>query len=344
MKTKEFFFELPEELIAQTPAQRRGSSRLLVLDRQTGSFTDSDMTAFPLLLQEGSLIVVNNSKVRKARVYGESETGGQVEFLFLEELADHSWKAMVTKSKKQRIGKSYRFLAKDGTQWNATITDESEGEKTVRFEHPIDESFFTQCGHVPLPPYIKREDNFNDETRYQTVYAKEAGSVAAPTAGLHFTNEILDQIRARGIEIHPVTLHVGPGTFLPVRTEDLDHHHMHFERYEIPQTTADAVNRAKQEGRLVVATGTTSVRTLESAYDRLKHLLPACQGRTNLFIKPPYEFAVVDQLLTNFHTPESTLLVLVSTFAGKDHILQAYRHAVEEQYHFFSYGDAMFIH
>lgn len=345
MKTKDFSFDLPEELIAQTPADRRGTSRLLVIDRRTGEWTDSSMSEFPSFLEPGSLLVVNNSRVRKARVYGESETGGRVEFLFLEENLDHTWQAMVTKSKKQKPGKKFTFKDAEGISLHDAeiISANDDGTRTVRFDQPVDESFFHVCGHVPLPPYIKRDDNFCDESRYQTVYAKSEGSVAAPTAGLHFTDEILSRIKAMGIDIVEVTLHVGPGTFLPVRTDSLEEHHMHFERYEVSQATADAINKAKAEGRKVVATGTTSVRTLESAWDPTAGRLRSGQGRTNLFILPGYEFHVVDQLLTNFHTPESTLLVLVSAFAGKDHVLASYRHAVEEQYRFFSYGDATFF-
>lgn len=345
MKTKDFSFELPEELIAQTPADRRGASRLLVIDRRTGEWTDSSMVDFPSFLEPGSLLVVNNSRVRKARVYGESETGGRVEFLFLEENLDHTWQAMVTKTKKQKPGKKFQFKNADGILVHEAeiITANEDGTRTVRFDRPVDESFFHVCGHVPLPPYIKREDNFSDESRYQTVYAKTEGSVAAPTAGLHFTDEILDRVRALGVDIVEVTLHVGPGTFLPVRSDNLEEHHMHFERYEVSQATAAAINKAKAEGRKVVATGTTSVRTLESAWEEASGSLRAGQGRTNLFIMPGFKFHVVDQLLTNFHTPESTLLVLVSAFAGKDHILAAYQHAVEERYHFFSYGDATFL-
>lgn len=343
MKTREFSFDLPGELIAQYPAERRGESRLLVLDRVTGAYADTTMPDFPDLLDEGSVLVLNDSKVRKARVYAESETGATVEFLFLHELADHSWTAMVSKSKRQRVGKRYRFTGNEGRDWQSTIIGENEEGKIVRFDQPIDESFFDSCGHVPLPPYIDRPDTFADESRYQTVYASRSGSVAAPTAGLHFTEAILKRIAAKGISILPVTLHVGPGTFLPVRTGNLEDHRMHLEHYEIPADTAESINRAKEEGRRIVAVGTTSVRTLESAYDTQNGLLPWGPGSTRLFIMPPYRFKVVNQLLTNFHTPESTLLVLVSAFAGREAILRAYRHAVEEKYRFFSYGDAMFI-
>ncbi len=343
MKTKEFFFNLPEELIAQYPADRRGESRLLALDKTTGIYRDAHISQITTFLQPNSLVVVNNSKVRKARVYGQSETGGRVEFLFLYELPNHTWVTMVTKQKKQHIGKRYQFSNSNQKTWQATIVGEHEDGKIVQFTQTIDESFFESCGHVPLPPYIKREDTFQDESRYQTVYAETAGSVAAPTAGLHFTAEILDQIISMGIEICPVTLHVGPGTFLPVRTEKLEDHPMHLEHYDIPEKTALSINQAKREGRPVVAVGTTSVRTLESAFDENTKQVLAGAGSTRLFIMAPYQFNVVDQLLTNFHTPESTLLVLVSAFAGKEHIFQAYEHAIAQRYRFFSYGDAMFI-
>ncbi len=345
MTIKEFSFDLPEHLIAQYPTDRRGEERLLVLDRASGAIVDETMASFARYLDPGSLLVVNNSKVRKARVYGQSDSGSLVEFLFLEELLDHSWLVMTTKAKKQRLGRRYRFATQDGKrQWLATIVAvHDDGTRSLRFDSIIDEHFFAQIGHVPLPPYIKREDTLADEGRYQTIYAKSEGSVASPTAGLHFTDQIMGAIRQRDIEICEVTLHVGPGTFLPVRSPTLEEHQMHWERYEISASAADAVTRAKEEGRAVVAVGTTSVRTLESAWDSERSCLKGGSGRTNLFIKPGYRFSVVDQLLTNFHTPESTLVVLVSAFASKDQIKDAYRWAVEHSYRFFSYGDAMFI-
>lgn len=345
MLTKDFYFDLPESLIAQTPADRRGDDRLLVLDRKSGAWKDAMMADFPSFLEKGSVLVVNNSKVRKARVYGESDTGGKVEFLFLEENIDHTWKAMVTKMKRQRKGKRYLFATPDGKiSYHAEIAEENPDDtRTVRFDEPIDESFFERLGHVPLPPYIKRDDDFSDEKRYQTVYAKEEGSVAAPTAGLHFTEDILQSIRNMGCAITEVTLHVGPGTFLPVRTETLEDHKMHWERCEIGEETAKLINDAKAEGRKIVATGTTSVRTLESAWDDEKHVVQSGWRRTNLFIKPGFTYHVVDQLLTNFHMPESTLLALVCAFSTREKVLAAYAHAVEEKYHFFSYGDAMFL-
>ncbi len=343
MKIREYSFELPLELIAQTPADKRGCDRLMVVDRATGSVVDSEMSHFVDYLPSGSLLVVNNSKVRKARLYATSETGGSVEFLFLEENLDRSWQAMVTKAKRQHVGKRYTF-GLDPFLFHAQIISENDdGTRTVRFEEDITEEFFQKLGHVPLPPYIKRDDDFQDESRYQTIYAENEGSVAAPTAGLHFTPEIMAKIEAKGCTVVPITLHVGPGTFLPVRTEDLDDHHMHYERYEISKESAHLINEAKRKGIPIVATGTTSVRTLEGAFDETTGLVVPGLNRTNLFIKPGYRWKLVDHLLTNFHTPESTLLVLVSTFAGKKLIDRAYQHAIDERYHFFSYGDAMFI-
>ena len=350
MKISEFTFDLPQELIAQTPVQRRGDDRLLVIDRKTGEYQDMQMSDFPSLIEPGSVIVVNDTKVRKARVFGISETGGKVEFLFTGALGPDRWQAMVSKSKKQRPGKGYDFLDKDGNLYCRAVietdvqdSDSGSSLKVVKFDRPVDEDFFQKCGHVPLPPYIKREDDFNDENRYQTIFANECGSMASPTAGLHFTPELVAQLEKKGVEVLHITLHVGMGTFLPVRTENLEDHVMHTESYQVSEEVADKINRAKAEGRKIVAIGTTSVRTLESAVDRESGLLMAKSSSTNLFIKPGFEFRMVDMMLTNFHTPESTLLVLVSAFAGKDHILAAYRHAVEKRYHFFSYGDATFL-
>ena len=345
MLTKDFYFDLPDSLIAQEPSEKRGEDRLLVLDKNTGEYKDMMMSDFPSLLPENSVLVVNNSKVRKARTYAESvETGGVVEFLFLGKNGDGSWKAMVTKSKRQRKGKKFVWKDSEGKAYVfAEIEKENEdGTRDVRFERDIDENFFQTLGHVPLPPYIKREDNWKDEKRYQTIYAKKEGSVAAPTAGLHFTPEIMEKIKERGIKIYEVTLHVGAGTFLPVRSEEIENHHMHTESFEISKETLDGLNKAKMEGKTIVAVGTTSIRTLESASNE-DGVLDKMKGDTSIFIYPGYKFKFVDNLLTNFHTPESTLLLLVSALAGKDHILASYRHAVEEKYRFFSYGDAMFI-
>lgn len=344
MLTKDFYFDLPDELIAQEPSSERGDDRLLVLDKTSGEYMDSMMKDFPSFLDKDTIMVVNNSKVRKARTYGTSETGGVVEFLFLGKNSDGTWKAMVTKSKKQRVGKRYAFSTLKGEYYTSAeiVRENEDNTRDVRFSSQIDEDFFLSCGHVPLPPYIKRDDNFQDETRYQTIYAKKEGSVAAPTAGLHFTTELLDKVKAMGIEVVEVTLHVGAGTFLPVRTENLEDHHMHTESYEISKEVADKLNKAKKEGKKILAVGTTSVRTLESAANS-EGVIEKLKDDTSIFIHPGYKFKFVDQLLTNFHTPESTLLMLVSTLAGKENIMRAYSHAVEERYHFFSYGDAMLI-
>ena len=345
MLTKDFYFDLPDSLIAQEPSEKRGEDRLLVLDKNSGEYKDMMMSDFPSLLPENSVLVVNNSKVRKARTYAESvETGGVVEFLFLGKNSNGSWKAMVTKSKRQKKGKRFVWKDSGGKAYVYAVIEKEndDGTRDVRFDNDIDESFFQTIGHVPLPPYIKREDNWKDENRYQTIYAKKEGSVAAPTAGLHFTPEIMEKIKERGIKIYEVTLHVGAGTFLPVRSEEIENHHMHTESYEISPETAEELNKAKREGKTIVAVGTTSIRTLESASDE-NGVLTSLKGDTSIFIYPGYKFKFVDNLLTNFHTPESTLLMLVSALAGKDHILTSYRHAVEEKYRFFSYGDAMFI-
>lgn len=350
MKISEFTFDLPQELIAQTPVERRGDDRLLVIDRKTGEYQDSMVRDFPSFVEPNSVVIVNDTRVRKARVFGLSETGGKVEFLFTGALGPDRWQAMVSKSKKQKPGKSYSFFDANNVLYchgsiEKDVDDADTGSslKVVKFDKNIDEDFFLTCGHVPLPPYIKREDDFNDEHRYQTIFANECGSMASPTAGLHFTPEIVRALEDKGVEVLHITLHVGMGTFLPVRTENLEDHVMHTEGYHVSEEVAKKVNEAKAQGRKIVAIGTTSVRTLESAVDRQTGLLHAGSSSTNLFIKPGFEFKIVDQMLTNFHTPESTLLVLVSAFAGREHILNAYKHAVEEKYRFFSYGDATFL-
>ncbi|MCR5760723.1 MAG: tRNA preQ1(34) S-adenosylmethionine ribosyltransferase-isomerase QueA [Sphaerochaetaceae bacterium] len=356
MKISEFTYDLPERLIAQTPAERRGGDRLLLINRKTGEYKDSMFSEFTKYVDDNSLIVINDTRVRKARVYGVAETGGKVEFLFTGSTGEpkdgkSSWQAMVSKSKKQKVGKSYSFFDNNGKLYchgtiASDVNDDDTGSslKIVEFDRIIDENFFLECGHVPLPPYIKREDDFNDEKRYQTVYAKNYGSMAAPTAGLHFTDDTLKELKERGIEIVHVTLQVGMGTFLPVRTENLEDHVMHTEAYIVTDEAAEIINKAKAEGKKIVAIGTTSVRTLESAYDENCGKVKSGSAETALFIKPGFQFHVVDQLVTNFHTPESTLLVLVSAFAGRENVLNAYKHAVEEEYRFFSYGDATFFY
>ena len=347
MRTDDFNFDLPEELIAQYPASLRGTSRLLVLDRADGRITHATAAALADFVEPGTLMVFNDSRVRKARLFGLAEdTGSEVEFLLLGPVAgtgdpargSSEWVTMCSKSRKQRIGRSYRFPA----GLAGRISGESRDEKILAFDRPVDDSYLEIHGHMPLPPYIRRGDEASDEGRYQTIYSRTIGSAACPTAGLHFTQDILDTLRAAGIQMEWVTLHVGLGTFLPVRAENLENHVMHEEWYTVPETTAEAVARARAEGRKILAVGTTSLRTLESAAGDDGHLASG-SGTTSIFIYPGYRFRIVDQLFTNFHTPMSTLLMLVSAFAGKDLILSTYAEAVREKYHFFSYGDAMLI-
>lgn len=336
MRTDSFYFDLPKELIAQTPPIERGASRLLVYDRSNGKRTDTTVSRLADFLPPDALLVFNNSRVRKARVYAESETGARVEFLFLRRIDEFHWEAAASKLKKQVAGKRYRFA--DGT--TAVITKELDRTRILEFSFPINESFFETNGAVPLPPYIKRQAVDADSERYQTVYADalKTGSAAAPTAGLHFTPELLSELRGKGIETAFVTLHVGLGTFLPVTAENIEDHKMHTEEYEISTETAQSVNRAKREGRPITAVGTTSVRTLESAWNG--EALRSGLGKTDIFIYPGYHFQAVDKLFTNFHTPDSSLILLVSAFVGTEAIRDCYRHAVAERYRFFSYGDA----
>jgi len=310
---------------------------MLVLNRSDESIVHSSVTLLPDFLEEGMVMVLNDSRVRKSRLYAEAETGGRVEFLLLEEIAPGTWSALAGKSKKQREGKEFAFPG--GMRGRITGTDENR--RTLSLDPPPDEAYFERYGHMPLPPYIKRPDESIDAQRYQTVYSQSPGSVAAPTAGLHFSEELLSRIKARGVSIYHLTLHVGIGTFLPMRTENVEDHRMHRECYQIPEETARAVSEAKSSGRPILAVGTTTVRTLESAWSS-GSVVPG-SGSTTLFIYPGYRFNVVDRMFTNFHTPESTLLVMVSAFAGVGLIRSAYEAAVAERYRFFSYGDCMLI-
>ena len=338
MKIRDFSFNLPPEQIAQHPPKVRGTARLMVMDRKTGEFEHKNMQDFPDLVEPGTLVVFNNSRVRKARLFGFSEHGGKVEFFFLKNLEKDLWLCMVSKAKKQKTGKTFDFPG--GVK--GTIEEEvSSNHRKVRFSSAVDDDYLDRYGHIPLPPYIKREDELEDAERYQSVFSKETGSVAAPTASLHFTDEILARLEEKGVETAFVTLHVGLGTFEPVRTESILDHKMHEEQFFISDECAEKVERAVKEGRPVLAVGTTSVRTLESAWENGR--LRRGESRTDIFIYPGYEFKVVNRMFTNFHTPESTLLVLVSAFAGKDNIDRVYKEAVETGYMFFSYGDAMFI-
>lgn len=345
MLLKEFDFNLPEELIAQHPSGIRGQDKLMLLNRKTGETEHHNMSDLPDLILPGTLMIFNNSKVRRARCYGIKETTGrEQEFMFLNQLdsTGNTWNTMVKGAKKQKPGMRYTFP--DGTTGTIIEREENTGTefRALRFESPVTEEWFEKNGHIPLPPYIKREDTEEDSERYQNIYAKETGSAACPTAGLHFTEEMLSRLSEKGIERDFVTLHVGLGTFLPVREEKIEDHKMHEEAFTVSEATAKKINQAKKEGRPVLAVGTTSVRTLESACDE-NGIVKAGTSSTHIFMYPGYRFKVIDQMFTNFHTPESTLIMLVSAFAGREHILNAYRNAVENRYRFFSYGDAMFI-
>lgn len=345
MLLKEFDFNLPEELIAQHPSGIRGQDKLMLLNRKTGETEHHNMSDLPDLILPGTLMIFNNSKVRRARCYGIKETTGrEQEFMFLNQIdsTGNTWNTMVKGAKKQKPGMRYTFP--DGTTGTIIEREENTGTefRALRFESPVTEEWFEKNGHIPLPPYIKREDTEEDSERYQNIYAKETGSAACPTAGLHFTEEMLSRLSEKGIERDFVTLHVGLGTFLPVREEKIEDHKMHEEAFTVSAATAEKINQAKKEGRPVLAVGTTSVRTLESACDE-NGIVKAGTSSTHIFMYPGYKFKVIDQMFTNFHTPESTLIMLVSAFAGREHILNAYRTAVENRYRFFSYGDAMFI-
>ena len=345
MLTSDFNFDLPEDLIAQHPSGVRGQDKLMLLNRATGEVEHHMMDDLPDLIEPGTLMIFNNSRVRRARVYGIKETTGrETEFMFLNTIDKECciWNTMVKSAKKQKPGMHYKFP--DGTVAEIIEHEGNAGTefRALKFDFAIDEDWFERNGHIPLPPYIKRGDTEEDSERYQNVYATNTGSAACPTAGLHFTEEMLARLDAKGIERRFVTLHVGLGTFLPVREENIENHKMHEEWYTVPKETADAINKAKAEGHPILAVGTTSVRTLESASDE-NGIVKAGTSSTRIFMYPGYKFKVVNQMFTNFHTPESTLIMLVSAFAGRENILSAYEKAVENRYRFFSYGDCMFI-
>jgi S-adenosylmethionine:tRNA ribosyltransferase-isomerase len=346
VRTDDFSFDLPEELVAQEPPERRGDSRLMVLDRATGTVTHRAMRDIPTLVEPGTLMVFNDSRVRKARIFGKAlDTGAEVEFLLLRRMGEGLWEAAASKLRRQRTGRRYSFpegVEAESRGRDSPIGDDKPESLVLEFSPAIDDGYLERYGHVPLPPYIRRDDRPSDEERYQTVYSRSVGSAACPTAGLHFTEETLASLDAAGVRRASVTLHVGLGTFLPVRTDIVEEHSMHEEEYTVPEETARAVSRAKAEGRPVMAVGTTSLRTLESAWTEGEGLRSG-PGSTRIFIYPGYRFNAVDRLFTNFHTPRSTLLVLVSAFAGRERILAAYAEAVRERYRFFSYGDAMLI-
>lgn len=340
MKTSDFYYDLPKELIAQTPLEPRDSSRLLVLDREKQTLEHKHFYDIIDYLNEGDLLVANDSRVLPARIYGiKDETGAKVEFLLLKQIANNRWETLCKPGKKARVGTKFSF---GNGILRATVVDvKDDGNRIVDFD--CEENFFAtldKIGQMPLPPYITAE--LKDKERYQTVYSHELGSAAAPTAGLHFTTELMDRIKAKGVKIAYVTLHVGLGTFRPVKVDDVTKHKMHSEHYEVPEETAKLINETKKNGGRVIAVGTTSCRTLESVAAMYGEIKP-CERFTDIFIYPGFEFKVLDGLITNFHLPESTLIMLVSAFAGYDFIMNAYKEAVKEKYRFFSFGDAMFI-
>ena len=339
MKKSDFSFDLPEELIAQTPMEQRDASRLLCLDKQTGAVEHRHFYDLPDLLREGDCLVLNNSRVLPARLIGIRPTGGAVELVLLRDLGGNRWECLSRPGRKTKPGQ--RILFGEGELQAVVEGTVSGGNRIVRFEYEgIFLEVLERLGRMPLPPYIRQE--LKDPERYQTVYSKELGSAAAPTAGLHFTNELLETVRNQGVLTEFVTLHVGLGTFRPVKEEEIEDHEMHSEYCIIPPETAEAVNRTRKNGGRIIAVGTTSCRTLES-FAKEDGTLEASSGWTNIFIYPGYKFKCIDALITNFHLPESTLIMLVSALAGRENILNAYRIAVSEKYRFFSFGDAMMI-
>ena len=341
MNTADFDFDLPEELIAQTPLEKRDASRLLVVDKETGAFSDQHFDQIIDQLQPGDALVMNNTRVLPARLYGSKpETGGHVELLLLKNTQGDDWEVLAKPAKRLRVGSQISFG--DG-RLTATVVEELDhGGRIVRFGY---EGIFLEVleslGEMPLPPYI--HEKLADRERYQTVYAKENGSAAAPTAGLHFTEELLEQIAAKGVKLVYLTLHVGLGTFRPVSVDSLEDHEMHSEFYSLSEEAAQTLRQVKANGGRVIAVGTTSIRTLETIGSKFQGQIQADSGWTNIFIKPGYDWKIVDAFSTNFHLPKSTLVMLVSAFAGRSLTLEAYEHAIAERYRFFSFGDAMFI-
>jgi S-adenosylmethionine:tRNA ribosyltransferase-isomerase len=335
----DFYFDLPEELIAQHPLEDRASSKLLVLDKESGAIEHKIFKDALDYFEAGDCLVLNNSRVLPARIFGVKDTGATVEFLLLKRTEGDKWETLVKPGRKAKIGATFNFG--DGRLKGEIVAMAEEGARIIEFHYEgIFEEILDELGSMPLPPYITAQ--LEDKERYQTVYSKVTGSAAAPTAGLHFTEDLLNAFKAKGVHVCYVTLHVGLGTFRPVKVDNILEHSMHAEYYEISQETADIINEAKKNGKRVVSVGTTSTRTLESACDE-KGLLRERSGWTDIFIYPGYQFKVIDRLITNFHLPESTLIMLVSTLAGHSEVMNAYEVAVEERYRFFSFGDAMFI-
>ena len=340
MDVKDFDYDLPEELIAQDPLEDRSSSRLMVLDKKTGEVSHHIFKEIIKYLRPGDCLVLNNTKVIPARLYGVKEgTMAKIEILLLKRKQNDVWETLVKPGKKAKPGT--KIIFGDGILTGEVIDVVDDGNRLIQFSYDgIFEEILDKLGQMPLPPYITHQ--LEDKNRYQTVYAKHTGSAAAPTAGLHFTKELLNEVKEKGVDIAEVTLHVGLGTFRPVKVDNVLDHHMHSEFYMVSQEAADKINNAKKNGGRIISVGTTSTRTLESAADE-NGMLHECSGWTDIFIYPGYKFKVIDCLITNFHLPQSTLVMLVSALAGREHILSAYKKAVEEKYRFFSFGDAMFI-
>jgi S-adenosylmethionine:tRNA ribosyltransferase-isomerase len=359
MRTADFDFALPESLIAQTPPPVRGSSRMLVVDRTTGAYTDDRFTDLPNHLNPGDLLILNDSRVLPARLFAtrarsastqasSPDPTGRIEVLLTQQTAPHTWATLVRPAKKIQPGETLLFHDRATPVLEAEVLEAGEyGERTLRFAPTQDfEAILQRIGHMPLPPYIHRDkgtpDTEEDKARYQTVYANQTGSAAAPTAGLHFTPEVLKALQQKGVQVEHITLHVGLGTFQPVRADLLKDIRLHAEHYTLSATTAQAINQARQEGRRIIAAGTTTTRTLEHCATLGPELYPH-SGETSIFLSPGHRFQVISGLLTNFHLPQSTLLMLVCAFAGTDHVLAAYTHAVQAEYRFFSYGDCMLL-
>jgi len=340
MKLKDFSYELPERLIAQNPAERRDMSRLLVLDRKSDTLVHKLFKDIPEFLDPGDCLVINNTRVIPARLLGEKEkTGGKIEFVLLKRKEKDIWEVILKPGKIAKPGS--RFVFGGGLLKAEILEIVEDGNRIVKFYYDgVFEEILDKVGIMPLPPYIHA--SLKDKERYQTIYSKINGSAAAPTAGLHFTQEVFDNLARKGVKVAEVTLHVGLGTFRPVKTENIQEHHMHKEFYSVTPEACDIINRTKEDGKRVIAVGTTSVRVLETSSDENGRVLPG-SGETDIFIYPGYRFKVVDALVTNFHLPESTLIMLVSAFAGKDRIMQAYQEAIRLEYRFFSFGDAMLI-
>ncbi len=340
MKTVDFYYDLPKELIAQTPLEPRDSSKMMVLSKKDGSIEHKHFYDVVDMLNEGDCLILNDSRVLPARIFGnKADTGASVEFLMLKQVENNTWETLAKPGKKAKVGT--KFIFGDGIMTGTVRDVTEEGNRIIDFE--CEESIYTaldKIGQMPLPPYIT--EKLNDKERYQTVYSNELGSAAAPTAGLHFTKELLQKINDKGVNIGYVTLHVGLGTFRPVKVDNITEHKMHSEHYEIPECTAKLIQKTKESGKRVIAVGTTSCRTLESVAQKHGEIIP-CHGFTDIFIYPGFEFKILDGLITNFHLPESTLIMLVSAFTGYEYTMNAYKTAVESKYRFFSFGDSMMI-